>query len=486
VGSGFLARFIVASVGGADKVAWLTIVVTVHPILLGPPVAQAADLWGRKWFVVGAMMAGTVGCIIVSRSTSIGMAIAGQAIAGINMAAQGLVLSITSEILPRRYRPWAQASIHVGAGIGAIIGLYVGGALCRNSAEGFRNYWYLTAAIFFVGGSIIAVFYRPPLRELQHLTVSEKIRRFDLPGVALTIVALLGICLGLGWSQNPFNWYNAHVLVPFLVGVVGLFCVCGYYIWLKKDGIMHHGLFQGSRNYLIGLICTFCEGVAFFAANNYFGFEVSFIFDRDLLLTGATYSITWITYMIATLIAGWYCSRTKTLKPAIIFSFAAFVLFFGLMVSVGRGSSTAVWGYGVFLGIGLGVSINVVVVIAQMSIPNELIATGTSVILSIRACGGTIGLAIYNAIFNAALSASLGPKISQAALTHGLPRSSLPQLISALANEDYAAVQTVPGINREIIEVSVVALKEAFLVGFHNVYITATVFGFVALIGEFF
>lgn len=484
VGSGLLARSIVAVVGGGDKVAWLTIVITIHPILLGPPVAQAADLWGRKWLVVAALMSGTIGCIIVSRSNSIGMAITGQAIAGFNQTAQGLVHAITSEILPRKYRPWAQAAIHVAACLGALIALYVGGAMCKDIPEGFRHYWYLSAAVFFVVGAILAIMYKPPTRELQYLSTRDKIRRFDLPGVFLLVIALLGICLGLGWSQNPFGWDNAHTLAPFLIGVVGIICMIVYYTWFRKDGLIHHGLFRGSRNFVLTLICIFCEGVAFFAANNYFGFQVGLLFNRNLLLTGATYSITWITYGFATLIAGWYCSRTQTLKVPVIVSFVCFVLFFGIMISVGLSSGTQVWGYGVFLGIGLGVSLNALVVIAQLSTPPELIATGTSLMIAVRSCGGTIGLAIYNAVFNAAVSAHLGPNISKAALSHGLPPSSLPDLISALAREDYTAVQLVPGINYEIIEISVVALKEAFNVGFRNVYVTATAFGALALGGK--
>ena len=84
VGSGLLAHSIVAVVGGADKVTWITLAIGVNPILFGPPMAQAADFWGRKWFIVGGMLAGAVGCIIVSRADSIGMVIAGQSIAGFN------------------------------------------------------------------------------------------------------------------------------------------------------------------------------------------------------------------------------------------------------------------------------------------------------------------------------------------------------------------------------------------------------------------
>lgn len=221
-GSGLLSQSIVAAVGGSALVTWLTLVIVIYIIILGPSTAQAADLFGRKWFVVGGTAAGVVGCIITSRSTSIDMAITGQAIAGIAQVTQGVTTAIMSEILPRKYRPVAQGIIMTSVGLGSIVALYVGGALCRTNPEGFRIFFYFNAAIFFVTSIIFAVFYNPPLREAQQLSVRARLRQFDYGGTFFTLVAFLGISIGLGWSQNPYGWDNAHILVPFIVGICAL------------------------------------------------------------------------------------------------------------------------------------------------------------------------------------------------------------------------------------------------------------------------
>lgn len=52
----------------------------------------------------------------------------------------------------------------------------------------------------------------------------------------------------------------------------------------------------------------------------------------------------------------------------------------------------------------LGTGILSLVVLAQLSVPADLIATVTGLVLATRATGEIAGLAVYNAIFNAAIS----------------------------------------------------------------------------------
>ena len=74
--------------GGTDKAVWLSQSVAVCTAVLAPIFSRGSDLFGRKYFVVGACAAGLVGDIIVSRATSMNMAIAGAAITGISYGAQ--------------------------------------------------------------------------------------------------------------------------------------------------------------------------------------------------------------------------------------------------------------------------------------------------------------------------------------------------------------------------------------------------------------
>ncbi|KAK5095931.1 hypothetical protein LTS08_007812 [Lithohypha guttulata] len=165
----------------------------------------------------------------------------------------------------------------------------------------------------------------------------------------------------------------------------------------------------------------------------------------------------------------------------IVFSFACFVIYYGLLASMDIGSGKASWGYGVFLGLAFGTSITALMTMAQLSVPAELIAPASSLMIAFRSVG-TVGIAIYNAIFTAALHDNIGPKISQAALSSGLPPTSLGQLIGAITSHDDAAMAQIPGITPGIIGASVVALKKAYLVEFRNVYTCAAAFAFVAVI----
>lgn len=133
-----LARYIVADIGGSDKSVWLSQVSAITVTLLGPAIAQATDLWGRKWFVVSTTLLGFAGSLVVSRVTTINVAIAGEILAALGYSSQGLLNAIASEILPRRYRPAAQGGLGLTSGLEAAFSLLLGFYLCGSSTGGWR------------------------------------------------------------------------------------------------------------------------------------------------------------------------------------------------------------------------------------------------------------------------------------------------------------------------------------------------------------
>lgn len=93
--------------------------------------------------------------------------------------------------------------------------------------------------------------------------------------------------------------------------------------------------------------------------------------------------------------------------------------------------------------------------------------------IGMRSIGGVIGLAIYNAVFNAKLDAYLGKNIAAAVLPLGLPASSLPALIGDLAGHITPTPQTVPGVTPEIIQAGTGGMLAAFVQAFRYVWVTA-------------
>lgn len=379
---------------------WITAPIAILTVVLGPIVSQASDYWGRKCFLVILTLFGTVGGVIVARASSMVMVIVGFTILGIAFGAQPLLHTVASEVLPRRWRAWAQAGIMAANGLGLITGLVVGGALNRHgNPSGFRHYFYIAMALFAIASVICVFAYRPlPTRLQTTYTFREKVAQLDWIGYGLLASSLVLFSVGLFWSQNPYKWSDPHPSVTFAVGLALALLLILYETKFKADGMFHHGLFESNRNFTIATICVFCEGIAFFAANIYFAFQVSVLYEADLLIVGVRFSIAFMATIVASGFTGIYCAITKKVRWATVVAFVIFMVFFICMSTTNRNTSMPVWGYPVLLGWALGMTLITLITVAQLSTPPELISIGTGLIISVRSLGGTIGIAICKRI----------------------------------------------------------------------------------------
>jgi hypothetical protein len=249
--------------------------------------------------------------------------------------------------------------------------------------------------------------------------------------------------------------------------------------------MFHHRLFE-NRNFPIALLGVFCEGITFYCANNYFAFEVSMFYTTDSLTIGLHYSIAFYAFFIFAILTGVYSWKTKSLRLPTCVAFGCFLVFNILMATTNpRTPEANIWAYPLFLGAGLGIALTALMVAAQFSTPPELIAITSGLMISMRSLGGTVGLAIYNAIFNAALTQNLASKIAAATLPLGLPETFLGPLIGALAANNATALAGIPGATPSIVGAGAEALLDAFAVAFRNVWIAAGAFALLALIGKY-
>lgn len=486
VGSGFLANSITVVVGGQNQSTWFASSIAIATATLGPPVSQAVDYWGRKWFVVILTILGCVGCIVVSRSNSIGMAIGGQSVSSLAFGCQPLLHAIASEILARKYRPLAQSCINIAAALAGIVGLLSGGALTINNPNGFRTYWYITAGFYAITALIILFLYRPPVRELQvQYTTREKLARLDWIGYFLLITGLVSFCYGLTASISIYPWKSAHILAPFIIGVAILVAFFLYEWKFTRIGMLHHDLFSRGRNFVVAELCILIEGMVFFATNNYFGFEVAVLYDANQLKAGVYYSVAWYCLIVSTVVTGIYCSRTKTVRLPTMLAFGSFALFNALMASLNLSTRKNAPGYVVFMGLGLGTVLNALVVVAQLSTPRELISITTGLMVATRSFGGSIALAICNAIFSSTLTSEIPAKAAAATIPLGLKPADLGELIGALTTNNTSALATIPGISPNIIAAAGTAIKESYVLAFRYIWVTSAAFSALALIGRF-
>ncbi|KAL2281087.1 hypothetical protein FJTKL_11767 [Diaporthe vaccinii] len=262
----------------------------------------------------------------------------------------------------------------------------------------------------------------------------------------------------------------------------------GFYEWkVKTDGILHHGLFQKSRNFPLTLVCLFCEGLAFMGANAYLASEISALFAADPVMTGINYGVAWLSAAASSVVAGAICTATKKVRSITLTGFIMFTIFFALMASAGAQSREEVWAYPVFLGLGLGVVTSTLVTTAQLSTPPELIASATGIIIGIRALGGSVGIPIYTAVYNNQYSRGFGA-VASAATQAGLSADTAQEFAQILmqTSGNSSAVAFLPGITPEIINAGSVARLDSIALAYRYIWITGIPFMLMATTASYF
>lgn len=202
----------------------------------------------------------------------------------------------------------------------------------------------------------------------------------------------------------------------------------------------------------------------------------------------------------ASLETGLYCAAIKKVRLATFVAFVVFVAFFAGMATTTKDSNMAVWGLPVLMGWALGMTLVAIATAAQLCVPHGLITTASCLLISVRSLGGTIGVAIYQAVFTSGMS-HLGDNVAQAVVAAGmlprvsspiiynsfvigLPTSFIPYLITDLIAQNTTALLTVPGVSPDIIGAGAAALLDTYAASFKNVWVTAIAFVALAAIGK--
>ncbi|KAH6628093.1 major facilitator superfamily domain-containing protein [Chaetomium tenue] len=491
VGAGVQGQTIGAHFNDTSKVVWFAGSIAIFTVVLGPIVSQAADYWGRKWFLVTLTLTGAVGSVVIARANSLNMAIAGFCLVGTAFGTQPLLHVVASEVLPRRWRGWGQACPVMFSTLGSLTGLFVGAALNRSSdpnSNGFRYYFYMVMTSYLLSAVVCALVYNPPPLPTQlALTQHEKLAKLDWIGYALFTSGIVLFSIGLSYSKNPYEWTDPRVSATFAIGITLSILLILYETYAKTDGLFHHGLFARNRNFALAALAIFFEGLAFFAINSYFSLQIRTLYESDAMVAAAQYSLKFVFTAVFGFVAGWNATRTRRVRWITVASFVLLLAFFVGMATCerGEGSGRAVWGYAVLMGVAFGVMLTTLITVAQLSTPPELISIASGLFISVRSLGGTVGLAVYNAVYNAAM-ARLDGNVGDVVVPEGLPVEELSRFVAALVGRNETVLRGVPGSTPEIVDIGSTALLDTYVVAFRHVWITAGCFVAVATIASAF
>lgn len=118
----------------------------------------------------------------------------------------------------------------------------------------------------------------------------------------------------------------------------------------------------------------------------------------------------------------------------------------------------------------------------QFSAPHAFLSTATGMAFSFRAIGGAMGSAVLDAIINSRIASHYAPAVGTAAVATGLPESSVPSLLAALASGELTGVAgATPAVWAAALDASHWQYAYAYRLAWASI-IPFTVLAFVAIV----
>jgi len=373
------------------------------------------------------------------------MLIGGGILIGTTLSTISIVQAIPSEVLPLKYRALANGFAFVAGAIGGLVGGLGAGGLTNASASGWRGIFWMQAAFHLATSFGIFVFYWP---KQQHRRVSFKecLWAIDPIGSVLFIAAAALLLLALDWGGGAYAWNDAHVAAPLGVGL-GTLLLFGVYEWKgRTDGMVAHVFFKGSPNFALSCFAFAVEGWIFYSAVN--SITPQIVLNLGFSTNSWKISLRQLAYSVSSLVASvpitLYATKYKDLKSPLLVTFTLFLIVTALYGCIKPTWSHAQIGFNVIAGIGQSGPLTLLVALVQFTAPHAYLSTATGLAFSARAIGGAFGSAVLDAVINSKIASSWASKVTEAAVSAGLPSASVPALLKALTSgEDLDAV---PGI----------------------------------------
>jgi EmrB/QacA subfamily drug resistance transporter len=354
------------------------------------PAGLLGDRYGRKKFLLIALLLFGIASGVCAYSTSVGMLIAARVALGVGAAfILPLALSTVPVFFNNDERPKAIALLMGGVFLAYPLGPILGGFL-------LTHYWWGSVFLINVPIVLLALVVIAILLPESKSSVRHKI---DVWGIVLSVLGLTGVTYGAIQAESK-GWASMQVVFSLIAGAVLLAL---FVLWEKRkmqrkeSPLVDLNLFRNAEftwGTLLATLVTFCMFGLLFCLPQY----LEDVQGKNAL--GAGYLLL---PMVGGLVVGSVIA-TKVVKKigekiSVALGFA--IIATGLIIGTGtalHATDTFIVLWVGIVGIGLGFAIPSAMNAALGALTPERSGVGSSLVTAIRQVGGTLGVAILGTL----------------------------------------------------------------------------------------
>jgi len=380
---------IVGELGGVAHLSWVVTAYVLASTITTPLYGKLGDLYGRKTFLMAAIVIFLAGSALAGLSQSMAQLIAFRAIQG--LGAGGLmvgVIATVGDLVPPRERGQYVGYIMGVMMIAMIAGPLVGGTITDHFS--WRWIFYINLP---VGGAALiylaAVLHTPP-RRVKH--------RIDYPGAALLAVAATALVLLTSWGGTQYPWGSPQIISLAALAAVTLIAFAAVESRAREPILPLH-LFRNA-NFTIVSIMSFVAGLAMFGALTFLPLYQQTVQGASATGSGLLLLPMMAGAVVTSIASGQVTTHTGRYKVFPILGGAAMAAGMYLLSMLGVGTSRTTSAlYMIVLGVGMGLLMQITTLIAQNSVDPRDMGVASSSRTFFQMIGGSFGVALFGAIF---------------------------------------------------------------------------------------
>ncbi|KAJ3012972.1 UNVERIFIED_CONTAM: hypothetical protein HDU68_000929 [Siphonaria sp. JEL0065] len=457
-------KAVVSDLGHQDLVPWIGSAYMFTAAPFGALYGKFADLFGRKWVFVFALVVFEVGSLLCGTAPTMETLILGRAIAGVGGGGiLSCVLIIISDIVSIQERGKFQGMIGACFGLSSVIGPLLGGTFSDNLS--WRWCFYINLPLGVITVTTVVAFLNFPIPEGS---ISSKINRIDGLGIVTLFATIICVITPLQLGGSVWNWNSAQTIIMFALSPFLFAAFVFVELKVAKEPIIPASMFMNASIPAL-LVVAFCMGAGFFSSVYYISLFFQMV-NGDSATTAGIKTIPLVFGVVAlSITSGIYISKTGNYKR-FLFIGPAFMIA-GASLTASLDVTSLLFQKVVYLlifGIGCGAMIQTRVLAIQASVPVHFIAIVTAVSQTCMTLGGAFGVSISGTIFNNIISTDVNnyPTLMSAIAQlqqHGIP--ARPTEVLALSEMLKAAPFSTNGTfaNNDLVVVFNHAYKIAYL-----------------------